>query len=270
MAPTIDTGYTPFKVHKYPGASNFDKASSNNNNFQSSTSPTGADPGKSAAVAERMNTAVRDLGVDMRDANRGFSRYQVAQEGLELVKSHLQGMRSLAVKSSETEDSSKNRKAIETEFSHLNSQLADAVSVIEFFDGEPLLDTNGLKVNYQLGPIKDDEHMLQEQSPDANSETSVNHAAERSQASIEAIDTLLNEVDISSAEFGAIQDQFESQMSDLQRTMGKQFGAVQPIVDSEHAMETAMLTRTQLLQQPGEALSSQANVNPESTVRLLS
>ncbi len=88
-------------------------------------------------------------------------------------------------------------------------------------------------------------------------------------SAIDAIDTMIDDVTTARADFGAVQSRFESAINNLQVGMENQAAARGRIVDADFAVETANMTRSQILQQAGNAMVSQANSAPQSVLQLL-
>jgi flagellin len=84
-----------------------------------------------------------------------------------------------------------------------------------------------------------------------------------------AIDAALTSVNSNRATLGAIQNRFESTISNLQTTSENLSASRSRIQDADFASETAMLTRAQILQQAGVAILSQANSVPQNVLTLL-
>jgi len=66
-----------------------------------------------------------------------------------------------------------------------------------------------------------------------------------------------------------VQNRFESVISSLQSTSESMSAARSRIQDADFASETASLTRSQVLQQAGIAILSQANSAPQNVLALL-
>jgi len=84
-----------------------------------------------------------------------------------------------------------------------------------------------------------------------------------------AIDASLDQVNGLRAELGAVQIRFESTISNLSVTSENLSAARSRIRDADFAAETAELTRSQILQQAGIAILSQANALPQNVLALL-
>jgi flagellin len=86
---------------------------------------------------------------------------------------------------------------------------------------------------------------------------------------IAVLDHSLNAILEKRAEFGAIQNRFEAVISNLQVATENQSAARARIMDADFAMETANLSRAQILQQAGTAMVAQANTLPQQVLQLL-
>jgi len=86
---------------------------------------------------------------------------------------------------------------------------------------------------------------------------------------ITSIDSALSEIDEMRGEMGAVQNRFESTISNLQNVSENISAARSRIVDADFAAETASLTKSQILQQAGIAMLAQANQLPQAVLSLL-
>ena len=86
---------------------------------------------------------------------------------------------------------------------------------------------------------------------------------------IDNIDTALDTVNAERATLGASQSRFESVIANLQVSVENQTAAKSRIMDADFAAETANLSRSQILQQAGNAMVAQANQLPQQVMRLL-
>ncbi len=83
------------------------------------------------------------------------------------------------------------------------------------------------------------------------------------------VDSALSVVNGQRAKFGALQSRFETTIANLQ-TSSENFSASRSrIQDADFAMETANLSRSQILQQAGTAMVAQANQLPQGVLALL-
>ena len=82
-------------------------------------------------------------------------------------------------------------------------------------------------------------------------------------------DSALSAVNAQRARYGALQNRFETTISNLQATSENLSASRSRIRDADFAAETANLTRAQILQQAGTAMLSQANSLPQNVLSLL-
>ena len=83
------------------------------------------------------------------------------------------------------------------------------------------------------------------------------------------IDSALTTVTNLRSTFGAIQNRFESVITNLQATAENLTASRSRIMDADFASETAELTRSQILQQAGIGMLAQANALPQNVLSLL-
>jgi flagellin len=86
---------------------------------------------------------------------------------------------------------------------------------------------------------------------------------------IDAIDTAISSINTSRATLGAIQNRFNYTVTFLQSATENQQAARGRIMGADFAVETANLSRAQILQQAGTAMVAQANQLPQGVLALL-
>jgi flagellin len=86
---------------------------------------------------------------------------------------------------------------------------------------------------------------------------------------LSTVDSSLATISSQRAKFGALQSRFETTISSLSTTGENLSASRSRIQDADFAMETANLSRTQILQQAGTAMVAQANQLPQSVLQLL-
>ncbi len=92
---------------------------------------------------------------------------------------------------------------------------------------------------------------------------------DNSQLALAIVDSALASVNNQRAQYGALQNRFQSTVSNLQTTSENLSASRSRIQDTDFAAETATLTRGQILQQAGTAMLAQANQLPQSVLSLL-
>jgi flagellin len=94
-------------------------------------------------------------------------------------------------------------------------------------------------------------------------------SASGSQNALAIIDGALSKIDSERADLGALQNRFDytiSNLSNIQENVSASRGRIQ---DTDFAVETANLTKNQILQQAGTSILSQANQLPQAALSLL-
>jgi flagellin len=100
----------------------------------------------------------------------------------------------------------------------------------------------------------------------ADLDISTTDAAQRT---ISIADSALGAINSQRARYGALQSRFESTIVNLQTTSENLSASRSRIRDADFAMETAIMTRNQILQQAGTAMLAQANALPNQVLQLL-
>lgn len=90
-----------------------------------------------------------------------------------------------------------------------------------------------------------------------------------SNETIQRVDAALSSVSTLRGDFGAVQNRFESTITNLQTISENLAASRSRIQDADFAAETAKLTKAQILQQAGVSILAQANSAPQSVLALL-
>lgn len=232
------------------------------------------------AIAERMNGQVRGMNVAIRNANDGISLAQTAEGAMGKVGENLQRMRELAVQSANDSNSADDRTALNAEYQQLAAENARVLANTKF-NGQTLLDGNGGSsgsFTFQIGAGTTDNDRISVSTSDIASAMGTNTqgtaatlgtTAATARTAIDDIDAALDEINSQRATMGAVQSRFESVIGNLQIASENQSAARSRIMDADFAAETAALTRSQVLQQAGTAMLSQANSIPNNVLSLL-
>ena len=243
------------------------------------------------AISERFTTQVRGLNQAIRNANDGISLAQTAEGAMQEITNNLQRIRELAVQSSNATNSESDRVALQAEVAQLIEEIQRVAEQTSFNDTK-LLDGMAGTLSFQIG-ANAGELINVTAAPDMTIATlgtsdevvtvpgdtpteaavaveAVNIGTfEGAQIAIQVMDVALAEVNSARADFGAIQNRFESVITNLQTSVENQSAARSRIRDADFAAETAELTRAQILQQAGISVLSQANASPQSVLALL-
>lgn len=232
------------------------------------------------AIAERMNTQIRGMNVAIRNANDAISLAQTAEGALAEIGNMGQRMRELAVQSANATNNLSDREALNQEYQQLAEEIKRTLQEANF-NGTQLF-TGDTTLAFQVGANHTSGNQISVRTVNAIGSASFTDSLGASGASAAAItssanalaaittvDKMLNMVNSMRATFGAVQNRFEAVISTLRINAENQTAARSRIMDADFAAETAALTRSQVLQQAGTAMLSQANSIPNNVLSLL-
>jgi len=227
------------------------------------------------AIAERMNTQIRGMNVAIRNANDGISLAQTAEGGLTQVGEMLQRMRELAVQSANGTNSTGDRENLQAEYAALAAEI-DRIGDSTQFNGKMIVGDDADTFTFQVGAntgqtLEISTTTVQSAVSGAISGASIGGSTiDAASDAISALDAAISAVTTARAKYGAVQSRFDSAISNLQIGLENQSAARSRIIDADFAVETAALTKAQILQQAGNAMIAQANSSPQSVLQLLS
>ncbi len=214
------------------------------------------------AVAQKMDSQIRGMTVAMRNASDGISYAQTADTALAVVSDQLQRMRELATQSLNGTITDGERSKIDTEFSALQAEAARVQGAAKI---------NGSTVfasfTFQVGADASDTVTGTFASVGVTG-TSVSTSGAASTA-LSSIDGWLGSIATNRATVGGMQSRLNFTIQYLEGARENQSAARSRIMDTDFAAETANLTRSQILQQAGTAMVSQANQLPQNVLSLL-
>ncbi len=93
--------------------------------------------------------------------------------------------------------------------------------------------------------------------------------SDRTTDPLKALDAAMSTVDSLRSDLGAIQNRFESTITNLNNTVTNLSAARSRIQDADYAVEVSNMTRAQILQQAGTSVLAQANQVPQGVLSLL-
>lgn len=267
MAQTINTNVMSLTAQRNLGMSQGSLSTSMERLSSGLRVNSAKDDAAGLAIAERMNTQVRGMNVAIRNANDGISMAQTAEGGLQEVSSMLQRMRELAVQSANGTNGSADRANLNAEFTALDEEIT-RIAETTTFNGISLLDSAD-SISFQVGSNNTSANQLEIDTVAIVATGETISTAADALAAMSAIDTSIDTITSARADFGAVQSRFESAINNLQVSVENQSAARGRIIDADFAVETANMTRAQILQQAGNAMVSQANSAPQSVLQLL-
>jgi flagellin len=237
------------------------------------------------SIADRMNTQIRGMQTAMRNANDGISMSQVAEGALGTVTGMLQRMRELSVQAANGTNSTNDRSSIAAEYLQLANEATRTLSGTQF-NGQSILATTTAS-SFQIGANTSSTldritiaafNWLTNSAITAAVGSAVGVSPTVSPAgtdgtfalsAINALDLAIDAINSQRAAFGAVQNRFDNVISNLMVGNENQTAARARIMDADYAMETAAMSRSNILQQAGNAMVAQANQQPQQVMALL-
>jgi flagellin len=226
------------------------------------------------AIAERMNAQVKGMNVAIRNAADAISLSQTAEGALGKVGDALQRMRELAVQAANASNGTGDLTNLDAEYKQLALEVTRVLDGTTF-NGTSLLNS-AATLTFQVGANNVGTDQIDVDTTDLTGGTGITAvvggdltSSANAQTAMDNLDDAIDEITSARATFGAVQNRFESVISNLQVASENQSASRGRIMDADFAAETAALTRGQILQQAGTAMLAQANALPNTVLTLL-
>ena len=286
MPQTINTNLNSLNAQRSLGSSQMSLATSMQRLSSGLRVNSAKDDAAGLAIAERMTTQVRGMNAAVRNANDGISMAQTAEGALGKVADSLQRMRELAVQSANATNSGSDKDSLDKEFGELAKEVQRVLGGASF-NGKHVLGSEAGAMTFQVGANTTSSDTIDIATTDLTVDVTMtavagtdNTGAGRAlidssassvtiQGVINNIDSAINTVNSQRATMGASQSRFDSVIANLQVSVENQTAARSRIMDTDFAAETANLSRSQILQQAGNAMVAQANALPQQVLKLL-
>ncbi|MCR8921384.1 flagellin [Dasania sp. GY-MA-18] len=216
-------------------------------------------------ISNQLTSQIRGMTVAARNSNDGISLAQVAEGAMDEVTNIFQRMRELAVQAANGTNSTNERTALNAEYAALASEVDRIASTTRF--GNTNLLTGSLDTTLQVGD-KAGETIALSIAAIANVGGSLGTSAAAATA-MTSLTAAIQAIDAQRGKLGAIQNRLESTIANTNSIIENASAARSRIRDADFAVETANLTRAQILQQAGTSVLSQANAIPQGVLSLL-
>jgi flagellin len=235
-----------------------------------------ADDAAGLAVSERMRSYIRSMGVDVRNANDGISLTQVAEGGMNEIGNILVRFRELSIQAASDTITDTERGFVDKEVQQLKAEV-DRIAGTTEFNGKKLLNGESGVLDFQIGLYGDQLSRITYNGAQTNvtaeklgvSGLSV-ATKEGAQTGLEAIDGAIKSLVENRATLGALQNRLSASTNHLQIYQENLSKSRSQITDTDFAIETAELTKQNILTQAGISVLSQANQNNAMALKLLS
>lgn len=240
------------------------------------------------AIANRMTAQIKGLTQAARNANDGISIAQTTEGSLNEINNNLQRIRELTVQAYNGTNSKEDLDSINEE---IKARLAEIQRVAEKseFNGTFVLNgsiTSGIAIQVgsrdgdtitikgtdaTVGALLSGAAAISSGGLVIETTTGVSGAVIASVASgaLAEIDKAIERVDTMRSDLGAIQNRFQSTITNLNNTINNLSASRSRIEDADYAVEVSNMTRAQILQQAGTSVLAQANQVPQTVLSLL-
>ena len=226
------------------------------------------------AISERFTAQIRGLNQGVRNANDAISLAQTGEGALGEITTALQRIRELAVQAVNSTNSDDDRLSLQQEVDQLQEEITRVAGTK--FNGVEIVGGGATSFKFQVGANAGDTitvtttNITSTTTGYASVVTNGNVSVVADAcALITAVDGYLDSVNSTRATLGAVQNRFEAVVRNGQNVAENLTASRSRIQDADFALETAALTRAQILQQAGIAMLSQANAQPQSVLSLL-
>ena len=253
-------------------------------------------------ISNRLTSQINGLDQGNRNANDGISVAQTAEGAMDEVTGMLQRMRTLAQQSANGSNNSDDRTALQQEYDQLKTEI-NRIANDTTFGGQKLLDgkytgsfqvganaaqtitfkmTSAFTISGIASATKGSAKIVAASAGakepykvstagtalGASTVKSIS-AASTAQLSMANLDYMIKAVDSKRAELGAVQNRFDSTIRNQSNVSENVSAARSRIRDADFAVETANMTKQNILQQAASSILSQSNQRPQSALSLL-
>jgi flagellin len=226
------------------------------------------------SIADKLGRDVRVAAQAIRNANVGISALAFGEKALGNVTEILTRLSELASQSATGTITNSQRSAIQAEFTQLLSEIT-RISATTSFNGVALLSA-GTTVAVQVGLDGTTNSQISFTTLDgslsgvlAGNTAIAADTAGAAQSALGVLSSAIGQIAQSRGTLGSYQSRLTTAINNL-RVAKENFAAAEGrIRDADVAVETANLTRAQILQQAGTAVLAQANQQPQLALSLL-
>ena len=234
---------------------------------------TAADDAAGQAISGRMESQVRALNMNIRNARDGQSLVDTMEGALQEVSGILQRMRELAVQASSGIGTTADRGYLDTEMKALFDEI-DAIAKNTTFNETALFSVASqhsfyTDINITGTEIVVSANVLTNNAMLMSYEDVTISTVAHVQSAISAIDGGLSIIDTNRAKLGAISNRFDHVIDNLTNVVSNTTAAQSRVQDADYAVETTALTRATILQQAATSMIAQANANKNSIMTLI-
>jgi len=237
-------------------------------------------------ITQNLTASIGGTTFAMRNANDAIGTLQTAEGALTEISSMLQRFKELATQGNNGALSYTQREYLSNEMVELATEIKNIAGRTKF-NGNSLIGSAAANMVFQTGASTSDKltigfsNILGSTFGSAGAVNylttsgnirftgSANATAAAFSGLTPRIEGAINDIAKKRAAFGALVNRVNSNINNLDALSENLSAARSRVTDTDYAQETAMLTRTQILQQAATAMLSQANAQPNVILALL-
>ncbi|MEE1305119.1 MAG: flagellin, partial [Agathobacter sp.] len=219
----------------------------------------------------KMRSQIKGLNKASSNAQDGISLVQTAEGALNEAHSILQRMNELATQAANDTNTDVDRDAIQKEVDALGSELNRIASTTQF-NTMNLLDGTFAAKSLQVGSLEGQKIGLTigTMSGDALSVTSlVVSSFAKAGSAMTLVQKAIDTISTQRSALGAIQNRLEHTVKNLDNVAENTQAAESRIRDTDMAAEMVQYSATNIIQQAGQSMLSQANSQTQGVLSLL-
>ena len=226
------------------------------------------------AIGQNMTSQIRGLNMAVRNLNDGINMMQTAEGAMIEQTNMLQRMRELAVQSTTGTYSDTQRGYLDLEFQALAVQIGKIATETKWNDQNLLTGTGGTvsgTFTYQSGQASGQTITVTISAMTvlglgvSGAITTATSAAQ----TINVIGTALEKINVQRAAIGAAINQMTYAADNVTNIASNTTQSRSTIMDTDYALATTQLSKTQIIQQAATAMLAQANQQPQAVMALL-
>ena len=227
------------------------------------------------AIGQNMTSQIRGLNQAVRNVNDGINMMQTAEGAMVEQSNMLQRMRELAVQAMNGTYSDVQRSYLDKEFQQLTQQIGQ-IATDTMWNDQRLLDGtggasgtfafqagqgSGQTISVTVG-VMNTAGLFSGATPSIISDVAA-------ASSLDVISEALEKINLQRAEIGAGINRMAYAADNLTNIASNQTQSRSSIMDTDYALATTQLAKTQIIQQAATAMLAQANQQPQAVMALL-
>ena len=231
-----------------------------------------ADDAAGLQIANRLNANVTGMETASRNISDATSMLQTADGALDELTTIANRQQELATQAANGVNSEEDRQALESEYNALNAEITRIIDNTEFAGNNLFNATDGVLVSgvsFQIGAGSAEKLDVSVNGGYTVADVDWSDGADDPTIAIDAVQAFTAEVGVDRSNLGANINRLGHTASNLASVTENTKAAHGNIMDTDFAVETASMTKNQLLVQAGTSILASANQNTGLVMGLL-